>query len=605
MSDLRFAWFAPHAGLWVSYVMEHRVANALVDQGHEVLMIQCDGVLSQYCQVMSAAHIGATDSDADKQAVCRECRFSAGLARDHARYQVTQLSEWLTNEDWMQVEEVLAGVNFGNWREVEAGGIPIGLYSAYTALIHHKVAEVSDTAEAWAEYLSDLRGALLVAAAAPRLCDAERPTHAVVFNALYPANRAFAETLRRRGSILLNVTGGASIPRRYSSMMIFDGFTSSQTGVFSEAFQQSMQVPCSALEIHNVEEHVTQLMAGTDPWVYSQGTTGMSATAIRVKLGVRPKAPIATIVLPSLDERRSYTEVDAVYTPPGHRGFSEVPEFLEQCIALAVRHPEVDFVLRLHPRLVPNKRDRITSPDLEAIYRLLDGLPSNCVVNHPSDHVSLYDLLIVSDLAINSSSSAGLEFLTFGLPVVHYDPASILLYPRELPYAVDRLDQAGFDEALDSALAQGFDLERSIAAIRWYATWHLRAVLSLDPISDPITISEVGRQASPPPSPRPHPLGRLLPTPIKIRIAAHLQRRQRASQIDDSRLDIEAQETLSHVVQTLRSQGEVWEPPMRYPAESDPVSERVEVHAALVRLSSRLNLQDAEGLGALRLSGLT
>jgi hypothetical protein len=598
MTGRRLTWFAPNAGIWISQQMEHRVANALVDGGDDVLMVQCDGVLDAYCPVMSAAGLGADAPRSRRRAVCVDCRHAAGVTRARARYRTVQLGDLLPPGAFDRAEATVAAVTPDTWRDVVVDGVPVGLYSAYTALLHHKVPDVTSTDAAWREYLADLRGSLLVAEAMPALLEHGRPTHAVVYNALYPANRVFAETMRRHDVVLLNVSGGPTVPRRYSTMALYDGVTGSQTVVDSAAFGRSMTVPCSEVEVRAVEHHIALLMSGTDPWVYSRAATGRPAADIRADLGVRPDAPVVTVVVSSLDETRSFSLVDAVYERPGHGGFSSLTEFLTECVALAAAHPDVDFVFRLHPRLAPNRRDAITSPDLAAIRELLASLPPNAVINHPQDGMSLYDLVLVSEAAVNHSSSAGLEFLTFGVPVLQYDPSRSLLYPLEFSLPVERGDRRGMSDALDRALAAGFDLRRTLLAFRWYATLQVRSVVHLEPLPDPEAVE-------PPPSPHeshaaPHPLGRLVPTSLRERAARSLARRERAATVDDRPLPPGAAEALDGTIAAARLDREVWEPYLTLPDDPDAATEERAVRAAFARLLRRLDLVHPDGLGALR-----
>ncbi len=597
MSDRRFVWFAPNAGNWVTYRMEHRVANALIDSGEDVLMLQCDRVLNAYCQVMSPAGLTATSPAHEKAAVCRSCRFAAGIARGEARYATEQLSHFLRPEDWSWVDDKVASTDFDNWDSIEIGGLPVGRYASYTTMLHHKRATVSQTPESWQEYLADLRGALLVARALPRLVDEARPTHAVVYNALYPANRVFAEGLTRAGAVLMNLSGGPTVPRRYSTLAVYDGIKASQTMTDSNAFRASMQVPASGQEIMHVEEHVAQLMSGADPWVYSSAASLRPAREVRALLGVRPQSSVATVIVSSPDETRSNLMVDAEFHRDPTNGYSDVAEFLRACIALAHERPEVDFVFRLHPRLAPNKRERLVSPDLGVIIELLADLPPNAVINSTADGLSLYDLLLVSSLAVNQSSSAGLEFQVFGVPVVQYDPVRQSAYPPDPDLSATR-DVADLIRVFDRALLAGADPSRSILAFRWYVSGQMRAVVHLDPLDPVRTGPPTPTQPEAPASS--HPLGRFLPARAKEFIAARIQRHQRARELADlPPLSADATRVLLTEIDHVTGSGDVWEPFMNYPPASDAGPEEAAVHAAVLRLSERLALNDLDGVGVV------
>lgn len=591
MSALRIAWFAPNAGNWVTFRMEHQMANALVDAGHDVLMVQCDEVLNAYCQVMAPAGLAATSSDRDKKVVCRECRFAAGLARDAARYRTAQLSEFLQPADYVQADATVLAQTDETWRDLVVAGIPLGRYASYTTMLHHKRFTVADRPESWAEYRADLRNAFLLSAATPRIRDAFTPTHAAVYNALYPANRVFAETMLASGVTLLNLAAGPSVRYRYQTVAVYDGIRASQTTVDSPSFRESLQVPLSPREVDAVEAHVAALMAGSDPWVYSAASGRRGANEILAFLGVRADAPVVTVLVGSPDETRSALLVDAEYHRDPERGYSDAHEYLAACVALARRRPDVDFVIRLHPRLAPNKRDRVTSSDLQGLYDVLDDLPSNAVVNHPTDGLSLYDLVLVSAAAINQSSSAGLEFLAFGHPVLQYDPVRLGAYPPEFAYPVARDDPVGFDAALDAALAAGPDLRHSVDAFRWFAALQVRSVVALEPLSDPASALPSAPATSEPAgaSGGRRLVAAVLPGSVKTAIARRIVRRQRRVDLGPPTMDPAASAALLSEVRAARIEGDVWLPDMTYPdPPSDEIAESEAVQSAVARLRTRL-----------------
>ena len=97
--------------------------------------------------------------------------------------------------------------------------------------------------------------------------------------------------------------------------------------------------------------------------------------------------------------------------------------------------------------------------------------------------LSIYDLVLVADAAVNYRSTAGLEFLQFGIPVVIADPAA-LYYPLLGSEVGSVSDPAAMDKAIRHALQGGPGIERVRAAFRWYATFLLRTRVPLAEISN-------------------------------------------------------------------------------------------------------------------------
>ncbi len=483
MTERRYLWFAPHAGLWPSFRLEHRLADSLARAGRPVTLVQCGQVLDAYCPVMSADRLRVDSPRSAKQESCRDCRFNAGIARERAAYRPVLLDAYVTPAIRDRATSTARAVTPQTWADLVVDDIPVGRYAAYLSLLHHKVPEVTATPAAWAEYRSDLRNALLVLGALPALLADVDPTHVVVYNPLYPTNRMLAELAAQRGLGLVGVHAGAYIPERYETVGVYGHIANSQTLVDSPTVRASLDRPCTPAEVAAVGRHLGELVAGTDPWVYSSAPQRSDPVGLRRRLGLRPHAPVAVVLLSSPDETRASMAVDAEFHRDPERGYSDIAEFIRAVRGMAAASPDLDVVLRLHPRLTPNKRETVTSPDLTAILAEFADLPPNAHVNAPGDGVSLYDLAGIASAAVNQSSSSGLEFLALGLPVVSFDPVRQGAYPPTFGPCVERDDPAGLAAAVARAVRSGRRLDRSVAAFRWYATVTLRDLLLLDDVA--------------------------------------------------------------------------------------------------------------------------
>jgi hypothetical protein len=58
-------------------------------------------------------------------------------------------------------------------------------------------------------------------------------------------------------------------------------------------------------------------------------------------------------------------------------------------------------------------------------------LPTNIVINWPTDNISLYKLCKLVDVGLNNTSSAGLEMMCFEIPIVEYDRTQLYAYPTD------------------------------------------------------------------------------------------------------------------------------------------------------------------------------
>jgi hypothetical protein len=477
VSSWRVLWFSPNAGLWQTSRLEHELANGLAQRGAQVTVIRCRGMFDSYCPTMQANGLTVGARDSAKKSVCNACRREAKFFESAASYSTIWLDDYLTENMRNQVDIQLGSVSQTNWQDFHSHDIPLGIFSTYLSMLHHKVPDVTATPESWNEYLSDLKNSLYAAKSLPQVFAEIEPTHCVVYNPLYPTNRVFtALTLKDPQIQYVGVSAPGYVPDRYSTIALYRSIQSSQTAVDSQTLTDSMRQPLSELEIRTVARHIGQLVQGSDPWVYSTSPTGKPIKEIKTILGLADDSPVAVVLIGSPDETRSSASVGAEFERVPINQVSTVQEFIEQSLEAARKAPNINFIFRLHPRLAPNKRESIRSPDLDAIEALLKTRPNNAVINSSADGIGLYDVARIASFGINHASSAGLEFLALGIPVIHYDPPRLNAYPTSLGFEVPRLDQNSFKDAIDQAELKPVARENAVLAWRWYAVTLLRAV---------------------------------------------------------------------------------------------------------------------------------
>jgi len=528
VNQWRVLFFSPNAGLWQTSQLEHELANGLAQQGAQVTVIRCNGLFDTYCPTMQANFLTMDSPIEEKAGICKACRREEDALRRVAHYSTIWIDDFLSVSDRHEIDIEIGSITPSNWASIEKMGIPVGRYSTYLTMLHYKAPDVTAAPNIWNEYLSDVKNSLYAMRSLPIIVEQTKPTHAVVYNPLYPTNRMFTELVLQKPDIqYVGLSASGYVPERLATLALYRSVKSSQTVVDSQTITESANVPMSELEIRLVARHVGQLVQGSDPWVYSTPPTALGIDVVKQKLGITTDRPTALVVIGSPDETRSSALVDAEFERVPIDQVASVQEFIEQILEVARHEPHINFVFRLHPRLAPNKREKHRSPDLDAIEELLSDLPDNVVTNVPNDGIGLYDVARIAQVGINHASSAGLELLALGIPVVHYDPPRLNAYPPSLGLEVIRCDQDGMRQALAQALDTPISAENSVAAWRWYAVTLLRAVThkSWD-TPQPVDLTQS--------QPKLQWVRNVLPESFRERVSRTQSQRKRTKQIIDS-----------------------------------------------------------------------
>jgi hypothetical protein len=582
VSQWRILWFSPNAGLWETSQLEHDFANGLVSQGAEVTVIRCRGLFDSLCPTMQANGLQITAPDSQKQSICKECKCSEASFRSVATYSTVWIDDYLTEAKRNQVVQEVDQVTRENWQEFGDYEFPINRYASYLSMLHHKVPDVTSTDISWNEYLSDLTNSLFSYHALPQIFIEKNPTHCFVYNPLYPTNRVFTELALANPAIqYVGMSAGAFVPNRYSTIALYRSIQSSQTAVDSQRLLESLGIPLSHLEVKLVARNLGHLIQGRDPWVYSTAPSFMSTQEIHGQLGTSGSKPIAVVLIGSPDETRSSALVDAEFERVPIDQVSSVTEFIEQSLLAARNSPDVDFVFRMHPRLSPNKREILRSPDLDLIEELLERRTSNVFINSSNDEIGLYDVARIASIGINHASSAGLEFLALGIPVVHYDPPRLNAYPASLGLQVDRRDPEGFTAAIEQAIRTPMSTEIAIKAWRWFAVTLVRA------ITHRTWQYELENMDLGDPKQSLSTLRKVIPVAWREKVARRLALRQKSRKTQVHSETIQSQEWIMECIERINDfdNSTVWNPlAIRRGDSLDQDQEKFEVTEQIIRI---------------------
>lgn len=453
------ALIKPHASL------EAALAELFVSAGAEVQVVRCGKDFFGGCSV----HLG--ESPDAREAICRACISSARSLDLGCRYEVSTIEQVILSSEQLDQIRALDSLSNGDLLKLSVEGFPVGKYLSYDHALYHKDAGVLRKAE----YRSELRLAAKACLKAYYAADTKvkhfKPSIVVVYSNEYGVNRSFAAAARKWDVPVLNVHHTGSLPDRFTT------FTASIDDFIDYPFTrpkfvEAMRLPLRMSEVVKLTEHFRSIYSSKSHIVYSRARGGLSALELRQQIGLRG-GKVAVIAISSPDERLAAFEADLL---PKELQLQDDLNEVREMLSLASDIPDVDFIFRLHPRLFPNRRDDVLSPDgarMVDLFRSAQSRSSNLFLSAPTDAHGLYDLALVADLVLTQRSSAAHEFAVLGIPAIYLDkfsdPAG---YLGELNGS--RLDHKTLTERVFAALDGGRAFDQAIAHLRYAATAYIR-----------------------------------------------------------------------------------------------------------------------------------
>lgn len=461
---MKIMFFSPHAYITVHSIPEAVVIEALKERGHDIITVNCDGALSGFCVSMSASGILPQATAQEKDAVCHACRERRDLIENEFHFPSIMLDKYIREDEEQAIESIILKIRPENYIDLIWMDIPIGRYALYEFLLNNKLNSVTLNGRVWEEYKIYLYNTLKAAYAGKRILEDVKPGAVVTYNSLYSANHVVCALAEQRGIPHYTLHAGGHIKRRYATMTIFKGLLASTLITRNDFWKKLSHKPISPLQIQVVAEHILELLKATDPWVYSIASKRMNSESLRKRFGISNDKSVLLATMASADERFAMATIDAL-PPFVEPMFPTQIEWINTLIEFARQRSDLFLIIRAHPREFPNKREQVLSNQAIKLQELFVNLPDNVRVNWPQDEISLHDLIKITDVGLNATSTTGIEFGMFGVPVVIYDTNQLFSYPAENNYIADNV--ADYFNKIDLAIKDGWSLENVRKTFRW------------------------------------------------------------------------------------------------------------------------------------------
>jgi hypothetical protein len=478
--------FAPYSAIWSHALPEALAASALKQAGTEVIYVPCDGMMVESCAAMSAQRITSRSPLEERQALCGMCRKRRDALSDGLGGKVVTMDSLLgagvRNEMAALVEQVKVEDIF----DLEVDGFKVGRIALHETIIHFKLTALDEmTDEALADFRVKLLHVLLSLHVTKALVEQLSPARILNYNTHLSTNYIMMLVAERSGVPTFGLHAGGNMAKRLSSLYVFRQDMVKLYKDWKAHFENHWaQLPTTAAGVRDAALHFTALTSGKTLWVYSAPKKN-NYFDVRIHYGIATEQKVLLATLSSYDELFSMQTMGVIDVPP--LMFKTQVEWMQHVIDYVAKRPDLFLLIRVHPRELPNLRDKLHSTHAKKLAEVLVNLPPNVRINWPQEGISLYDLLPQVDVGLNGWSSTGKELALMGIPVVVYSE-DILWYPSGLNImAKDRND---YFRRIDQALCEGWSFDRVRQAFRWLAVEYTLGTID---ISDRFTYKEGAR----------------------------------------------------------------------------------------------------------------
>jgi hypothetical protein len=464
---MRTLFFSPYSAIWVAAMPESLIARELLNAGHEIHMMRCDTTLRKYCPAMTCHGLEFNSSEKQKSNICASCIQARDVMDHQLNLSRSVFRDYLTDADLKEIDKIIECVNFENWEQISINGIEIGKYATYEVFLNHKISSRSEIALVWDEYLNNLKQCAIANLAVSKFLKTHAIDRIVVYNSLYSLNRTVVKTGESFGVESRTIHGGRNIADMHQTITINKSDSDDFLIAKSDLWNTYKSVPLREEEIDYVSEHIRYSFSAQSPFTYSSKKKNLMPDELREKLNIKASRKVILCTLSSEDERFSADMVGALNLKmsEGTSMFRTNIEWLKFLVDFVELNNQFHLIIRIHPRMLPNKREGKTSAAINQLEEFFSQIPLSVTVNRPSEGISIYDLAKIVDVVVNGTSTVGLELLSFGIPVVNHCPEILFSYPAEFNYIGTTHQDYG--DAIKQAAIDGRSISNSINAFRF------------------------------------------------------------------------------------------------------------------------------------------
>lgn len=480
------AVFKPHSGAM------GLIGMALKAEGHEVLVAYCDHQF-QRCIARARMPVG-TPRQADNP-TCALCVRVADAIRRRYGLGTLDLATLITPEDEAAAEAVTAAS--ADPRMAEHEGFRLGRLFMHDLILVRKLAP-GDPLDADAEHWlkEGVRTGVLAVEALRRAVEREGITDILVYGQ-YALNMLACDLAARYGL-------GARIVISASHNGVDRRFLQIQPYEYREFIADILALwpanrdhPLSPEAVRAIGDDVIKRLSAVSPHTYSPSKT-FQDDDIREVLGLDPGRKLVVAYTSSMDEIYAQDMLEEGMRRPGrlalHDLFPDQMSWLTTLLEWMRRRPDLQLVIRIHPREDVNRRDGVRSSHLERLREGLASLPANVRVVWPQDAVSSYDLMEAADLVLNAWSSIGIEAARLGIPTITAFPR-LLCSP--IGPQINEPGPAAYLAACEALLSWKPDAAAIACAYRWYQESIFGGALSVADVVTEADFEELPRSLVP------------------------------------------------------------------------------------------------------------
>ncbi len=468
---MRIALISPFAGIEQHVFRESIILKSFKEHGHQIYYISCDKAFEQFCMTQRVHGLNFNSSISDKKRICTLCVKNRNFINDLLELNGSHKISTESNSVYLEQQNNFDAVDNINWVDFKVNGFDLGRMAFYEFALEHKINQLRFPESLLPQYKSHLANTIIAYQSAKEILSEIKPDALLMYNSRYSVNNIFAKVAESEGVNYYTLNASGHWDEYYERFTMFCSEDESFALSKSSEWEFFKGIKLSENEILDVFKYLSSVMFQNNNWVYSESFKSKDPVNLRNVFGIEKSQKVVLVTLSSEDELIALEESRILSFKVNYNAnltFKNLEEWLTSIFEIATKDASNFFIIRPHPRDFPGRvAGNIKSDQAKFLDNFLSKikLPKNCYINYPAELISIYDIMQITDLLLNQSSSVGADFASFGIPVLHNNPEILFAYPNELGYNLN--STLNYEDLIQHLLNNNLDSERQILAFRW------------------------------------------------------------------------------------------------------------------------------------------
>jgi hypothetical protein len=404
-------FLAAEAGLTQYFTGHALLAKTLNEAGHQSLVLSCGGTL-RHCNVKSAMQDTSSK-------VCGQCRRMALVLGDKYDLSDIPLESLIGQTENARIETLLAETRGAPWT-LNYEGIAFGEFALGESLRARRKLDISGfDADDHADLVATVTSALKVYFAVKKLALRFNVARIVYYGA-YAHWLPTVVFARSHNIATTQIEHGYNRDIDMRLLNLRPAPVHEQQMVQVQRWPEYRDIPLDLQTVQAVAEASLFRLANHGKKSTHSPNFALHQTSILEQFGLSPARKTLVAYSSSADElsaaRQIYRGLGLDYGN-GLRAFDDSNAWLTSLISWAGGQPDLQLIVRLHPRMAKLAGQPLSSEE-QSLRDLLTVIPDNVRIIWPHDRISSYNIAEVADVVLVSWSTIGLELARFGVPVI-------------------------------------------------------------------------------------------------------------------------------------------------------------------------------------------